>query len=742
MGPKAQPRRKPPARGDQSAVQEQRSTEASHKLSNDSPSFNILPGAASPANAAASSPPPRRPVERLASVLPRNSSTPISNPHGESRPAPLKFKPKSFIRRSKEEREAVEKAEAERQAARLPAEGGGSINDRGGYSGRGRGGSFGDMSRWKQERFNLSQGGATGFLGGSTMPDPSLSRRGRGGRGGGGGSGGRGGTGGARADKSGSVEDASAKGGARVKKEPAVKPEKDKDGDTVMTSSAGNSKPKRTTIKTENQAPTIVSSEDELDSDGAERVNIERINLVTDDESTDDEIIQSSVARGKKRQRDPYIHSESLRPVRVQRQEHVERAVGVHTDSNQLTSAQRRAKAKERLEAEGSLFLPQDDGPGDSYAPKAKSRKKPKDVEEVGNKRVWKGVYQDDDEEDNHSIKIKDEPNNDNVMVVDVPTKEKERDPDAMEIDEEGTAPMIEPLQNPPPIIDKDLKTVKVVEDSNSMTNLEPERSLGELEERARTDPGHGALDHLEQEYWKLIFKEKYVDTVLENDINDIISFLNDPNPEPSTKVKDDEEPTDLHNEANLFNKSGHSYNIFNLPCILPSLRDAAQKPPTASEKKSKPDTSKPSSSKSKPLPPSRNPFASNPPIKPEPAIKPDPDGTTPPAPGTYRSPSFIFPPSGNIGTLRVHQKNRFSTDWGGLPMQVKGPDGVETVEELVVTRRFERELGRVERGGDVGEQRVRGWGEKGFGMGQQGEGWTCVPELGGLISVYDGEGE
>lgn len=104
-----------------------------------------------------------------------------------------------------------------------------------------------------------------------------------------------------------------------------------------MGSSTPGSKPKRTKVKRDIQAPNYVSSGSELGSDGGKRKkkNIERINLSSSDEEDDeDQCFFSENAKGKQRERTPHIPSNLLRPVRIQRQEHVERTVGVNTDAS------------------------------------------------------------------------------------------------------------------------------------------------------------------------------------------------------------------------------------------------------------------------------------------------------------------------------------------------------------------------------------------------------------------------
>ncbi|KAF5859386.1 hypothetical protein ETB97_002946, partial [Aspergillus alliaceus] len=123
---------------------------------------NASESAANPATPAAETPSARpstarAPVQRLQSLkkrTPSGSIGPAAKPPGPGAPGEpakptLKYKPRAVGRRSKEEREAIEKLEAERHRERL-AEAAAIQRGRGnhgpggrGGGGRGRGGQFG-----------------------------------------------------------------------------------------------------------------------------------------------------------------------------------------------------------------------------------------------------------------------------------------------------------------------------------------------------------------------------------------------------------------------------------------------------------------------------------------------------------------------------------------------------------------------------------------------------------------------
>ena len=655
----------------------------------------------------AGSPPPRRSVQRLKSALPRNSPKPASNSSAadgsDPRPTGLKFKPKSFIRRSKEEREAEEKAEAERRAARQAAERTSSTSDRGGHYGRARGrgqrGGFGDMSRWKNERFNLSHE-ASGHLGGSTIQESGTSKTRRGG--------------GLRSGTSGPSESASTNGTSRV----TVKPEKDKDGDVVMGSST--SKSKRTKVKKEDQGPTYVSSEGELDSDGGERVNIEdinTINLVSSEDEGEEQVQQSRISKGKRREATPRIPGSSLMPVRIQRQEHVERAVGVNTDASSLTSAELRRRAKTRADAGGSLFLPAEDEADVLSATKPKIKRKPKDVEFIRNERKWKGVYQDEDDKEG-TVRIKDEPKDDtDVVMIDMPMGDEEAEPI--------------PLEN----IDlANASTQRTVKGSDNTLNpgaslegpgeaLEAD-SLPHPGERVRRIKGYHGLRLVkisEEEEEDDIFAEIAEIMLLKSDISMDTSGSGLAS---STTIPSEDGDLDMDREDTYFQKDGkEEVYLFQLPPVVPSLRDISKAPSKCEDQiKSKVVPAEASRSSD-----SNNPSAAQ--VKDEPNIKPDPDDLfrETAVPHAYTSDSF-HSIGGRGGVLSIHAKGSMLATWGGMSFEICNEGtGAKLAQELMMTE-FERAVTKVEDEGRWAEQ--VDVGKRAWAMGQTHPGHVCVPEF------------
>ncbi|KAI4235985.1 MAG: hypothetical protein LQ349_002819 [Xanthoria aureola] len=363
--------------------------------------------------------PAHRPVERLASLNIGNRSASRQSSETQQVGTPehskrLKVQPKSAVRRSKEEREATEKAEAERLQARLAASGtSSSLNaSRGGTQSRGtaRGGLSGSSRQWQSERYATS--GAAGFLGGATPAEDKRKRevasKSRGG-----------GRGTMLTGLSRETDDA--KSSPRVKKETGAKKGKvkDKDGDTVMGGNVSD-KVKSAKVKKEQGTSAHESSDDnffDLEDEG-KKIDIERINLVSEDEVSD----EPSKGKGKAREwirKPPGIPF--MRPIRIDRHDHEERMVSVNTEASSLTSAELRKRAKARGQAQGSLFLPETLGPIEDRPTRGKGNARGRDVEFVRDERKWQGVYQDED--DNSNYQVKQEPkDDDNDVELDDPS--------------------------------------------------------------------------------------------------------------------------------------------------------------------------------------------------------------------------------------------------------------------------------------------------------------------------------
>lgn len=129
-------------------------------------------------------------------------------------------------------------------------------------------------------------------------------------------------------------------------------------------------------IKEELDETIFLSSDDEDDKVHGQRINIEFINLDSDEEDGDG----------------PH---NSLRPVFVERREHVDRSVEVklQTSLAHAEEAKRQAERKtEEMQAD-SLFFSDDD----DHSPERRRPRKTKDFEILGSHRRWRGMYEDED---------------------------------------------------------------------------------------------------------------------------------------------------------------------------------------------------------------------------------------------------------------------------------------------------------------------------------------------------------
>ncbi|OJJ65042.1 hypothetical protein ASPSYDRAFT_39831 [Aspergillus sydowii CBS 593.65] len=304
MPPKAGPRR-----GASSAPA--RNSNSGESGSNPTPNTS-----ASPAPTPAPGTTTRAPVQRLQSLKKRAPSGSIgpgpapsagSGPGEPSKPT-LKYKPRAVGRRSKEEREAIEKLEAERHAERL-AEAAAIQRGKASMAARGRAGFAGRGGRGGM----MGMSGAAGPLGSGFA-----ARRGRGGS--------RFGT-----------------------------------GDSRGTSMSRRSKSMTAGAAGGNGSASVSSDE----SDGELRVSIDRINLESDADDDEEEAVLDQKKK-KKQQRKGKIalgsaRDKGLRPIRVERHEHEDRVVSVNMESSTAKSTELREQAKGKAKDDDALFVQDDE---------------------------------------------------------------------------------------------------------------------------------------------------------------------------------------------------------------------------------------------------------------------------------------------------------------------------------------------------------------------------------------------
>lgn len=638
-------------------------------------------------------PPPR---QRLASLNPRKK---LAAPEAsDSRPASLKFQPKSAARRTKEEREAAERAETERRQQRFGDTGAAlprTSGDRGGFKGVGRG-TFAPTFTTRAE--------ASGHLGGSSIVEGGGSKKASRG-------------GGLFSRVSGPSTSTSTKvGPSRAKNHATVKAERDKDGDVVMgTSSTG----KRVTFKREEERPTHYSSDSEPDIAEGPRVNIEHINLISDEDTDGERLEVPNQDKGKEYEvvikKETKIPGWALKPVRIDRLEHVERAAGVViTDPNSMTSTELRRRAKERADAQGSLFISDDEESQPvKTAPKAKAVKKAKDVEFVRDERRWKGVYQDDE----LSPRIKDEPNDDDRVIlndsasVNVPRTS---------LQAESGAHVLERVE---PVIPE--------KSSADGINLLEQRKRRSSKTKSRLIKPIFQTEEDRQEWARY-----------EEDLRLLGEELGFAKPNsPRTHSLDPDEDGKADDGADHFKdkREGLVY-LFQLPPIMPKILTTAEREildveSTQSEKAKEDgplDTPKPIDAKQ--LQPS-DPKQKRPKSDPEDTLVPD----------TRNAKIFMANdstlPVGRVGILRVHDTGRVTATWGGASLELGRGAGSGLSQEVVMTEYSKHQTIKLgaegkdkdnEEGGGERKEKLEeriSLGDKGWAIGQLGGGFVMTPD-------------
>lgn len=415
-----------------------------------------------------SSPPSstRKPIQRLHSL---HSRPPFSASAGATTngPKPLKYQPKAPLRRNQAEREAQDKSASVNEATctaqrpssitqqplssiastggiRHDSHGGGFVPTRGGFRGGFRGGMLSKPARF-------SGGGATGHLGGG-IPRSSAKVAGRGR--------GKGAVTdpglvhGEAAEKTIGKEVGSLNG---EKSSTRVKLEKDK-ATTKRSKSAATNRPRRVKKEKNDPDPEAYASGnddgEETDTSGR-KLNIDFINLLSDNEDDGSDapqevrdatgdVMDLGGATSQSPGRPQYHSFTSFRPVRLERQEHVERPLAgisaAHPSGTYLSSAELRRRAKEKADAQESLFIDDEDDEDEVDEKRKtgvwgqiKGRGKVKDVQVLGRKKVWKGAWgdNDDDEEGAGDVKIKEEPIDDIQVSMRAEVKRRDGTDDA-----------------------------------------------------------------------------------------------------------------------------------------------------------------------------------------------------------------------------------------------------------------------------------------------------------------------
>lgn len=706
MPPKTQPRRQQPPRGAVRANAIEEPSEAAspgksrgfdHEQQGASSAADV-PERTIPQDVAPTSSPASAAATTVGS-LPRRRLAPMRSRRGpglgaapeasDSRSAGLKYQPKSNVRRTKAEREAVEKAEAEKRQSRL-AEAEvltTSLSDRGGFHGRGgRGLHGGGMGRFRS-------GEASGHLGGSSISDGGRKKKNA-----------RGGGLFSRLSIP-SATTSTTDGSSALKKEPKVKPEKDKDGDVLMGTATSR---RRQGVKEEEQGPTYISSDEEPDLTEGPRVNIEHINLISDEDTDTEKAEATSPDTDKDVEREAKTPGWSLKPIRIDRHEHVERVVGINTDASSMTSAELRRRAKARGDAEGSLFLPDDDEAEILNSVKAKGKSKLKDVEFVRDERCWKGVYQEDEDKAIETT-IKAEPtDNDDMMLIDE-VADASVQAQSLAADSEAVAPKVAITEVPENANAEDAKLLEEKKSSQRNRSRLIKPVLQTEEDRQEWARYEEDLRILGEELGSI--KEEAPLTQPLNVDGDLQASNY-----PPKFVKDKRE--------------GLVY-LFQLPPIMPRILTVAEKEillkPKQEEKAAEHQRH------------DRKQGDSRPPAS---DVKPKSEPEEPAHGETKSANAFMAQdltrPVGRVGKLRVHDSGRVMATWGRACLELsRGGEG-GLLQEVMMTD-YERDLSKIEEGKEKGKERWEeriSLGENGWAVGQLGGGFVMVPDWGRMFGL------
>ena len=318
----------------------------------------------------------------------------------------LKFQPKASIaRKTKEEREAQEQAEEERRRAQHATQvihAGRSRGARGPFRGTVRGGSFsGGLNSWRNNRTGVGQ--ASGFLSGPTRGEAH--QRGKGSR------------------RIG-IEVLETISAATEAVKPELSPEgvrektstsktgsdsKTASGSKIVSGSkTASGRAKATKIKREETFLGGIALD--VESEGDEnRINVREISHIILIEDDSDQGIPSSKGKERQASRPPLW---AIRPVRLEREEHIERSTEVNTDASITSLVRLEGKSKHKhvgtSGGEWKRNLEQSIGKG-----KGKS----KDIEFLQHKKVWKGAYQ-EGEDMRDEPQVKKEPSQDDTIDI------------------------------------------------------------------------------------------------------------------------------------------------------------------------------------------------------------------------------------------------------------------------------------------------------------------------------------
>ncbi|KAI8932124.1 hypothetical protein NX059_011008 [Plenodomus lindquistii] len=529
----------------------------------------------------ASEPSSRPPVQRIGSlqgsVPPSRSASPSVRGRGSAtRGKRGTVKPTFTGRRTKEEREALAKElkerealrNAERDAAEEKRRKDAKFKERKEQNKqqRARGGYSGaasgpfSLGSSKEDRKNHSNRGPSGYGGGSGSRAVRVKNEGDS-------------YGGASGSGSGSRSGGGGGGGGGSGGAPSVKRE---DGG-------------------------YVSSEEDEDAEFPRR-DIDLIEISSDE--SEEKNMAAPARRGTR----------TTLPVRIGRKEHQERTVGINTDASSETAA----KILEKAEATGEISA--------KAIPDSASRKgkgKAKDVEITGERKPFRGVWQDSDDSE---VAVKTETISDDEAMADSEQAGLSEQPPQPTESEEPASPNAE-------------------RKSKSRTKSVAEPILQTDEDRAEWARFQSNLQSIRAELG--------------------------PEEAPAVDENGDTQMADSTTGAKKPTVRDNNVYLFQIPPLMPELLLPSFKPEPTDEP----------ASTAVIAPPAPNPATAAGPSKSDPKIKVEEGGFSDPAAKTHDGPRFA---SGLVGKLRVRASGRTTLDWGGTSYELTPGNKASFLQEVV----------------------------------------------------------
>ncbi|EQL37021.1 hypothetical protein BDFG_01640 [Blastomyces dermatitidis ATCC 26199] len=368
-------------------------------------------------------------------------------------------------------------------------------------------------------------------------------------------------------------------------------------------------------------------------SDGGPRFSIEQINIISDyEDDEEEEEFEEGKGKGKMPSRASGADraGRGLRPVRVERQEHQERSIGINTDASSERSAelrrQAKAKAKEKQGEDESLFVQDSeediDGGSESEGDEA--------VEVTTEKFVGGTLY--------GGVKIKEEPTDDGDVLM--------------------TESISQAMDSSPATADAGPATPAVPKPKTKNKRViiqDPRSKLQTEEERQENDRHEEDIEHIKQALGTITTDDK---------------------PAERSQGAEQEDETQAV-EAPRDERSGRLF-LIQFPPMTPNLVP----PPLAVDETDQDVVETGAQATTQHL--------SNPAIKREPTDEltvPKPtvssDGNAASSPLITATHSTL--PPGRVGKLNIHQSGRATIDWGGISFELTKGSDVEFLQDAIV---------------------------------------------------------